>query len=109
MRSCVLLHVSVYLYLLQYLMEGSYNKIFLSRGNVPADSYSFFIDELVHTIRYVHEYEKRAGDWCTHLCTCACLAEPDQHFHCVAYVRALGPSRALVQHQGGISPRLVSL
>lgn len=35
----------------QYLMEGSYNKIFLSRGNVPADSYSFFIDELVHTIR----------------------------------------------------------
>ena len=34
-------------------MEGSYNKIFLSWGNVPADSYSFFIDELVHTIRYV--------------------------------------------------------
>eukprot|EP01137_Pigoraptor_chileana_P023457 Opistho-2@89760 len=25
----------------QYLMEGSYNKVFLARGNVPADSYAF--------------------------------------------------------------------
>eukprot|EP01135_Chromosphaera_perkinsii_P006036 Nk52_evm1s384 gene=Nk52_evmTU1s384 len=35
----------------QYLMEGSYNKIILSRGNVPAESYSFFMDSLVDTIR----------------------------------------------------------
>ncbi|ELU07645.1 hypothetical protein CAPTEDRAFT_162401 [Capitella teleta] len=35
----------------QYLMEGSYNKVFLARGNVPADSYNFFIDILLDTIR----------------------------------------------------------
>ncbi|XP_013773839.1 LOW QUALITY PROTEIN: 26S proteasome non-ATPase regulatory subunit 8-like [Limulus polyphemus] len=35
----------------QYLMEGSYNKVFLSRGNVPAESYNFFIDILLNTVR----------------------------------------------------------
>lgn len=35
----------------QYLMEGSYNKIFLAKDNVPADSYNFFIDILLDTIR----------------------------------------------------------
>ncbi|CAG0884519.1 unnamed protein product [Darwinula stevensoni] len=35
----------------QYLMEGSYNKIFLAKGNVPAQSYTFFIDILLDTIR----------------------------------------------------------
>ncbi|KAG1674369.1 26S proteasome non-ATPase regulatory subunit 8 [Nymphon striatum] len=35
----------------QYLMEGSYNKVFLSKGNVPAKSYEFFIDILLDTIR----------------------------------------------------------
>jgi len=35
----------------QYLMEGSYNKVFLSKGNVPAKSYTFFIDRLLETIR----------------------------------------------------------
>lgn len=35
----------------QYLMEGSYNKVFLARGNVPADNYNFFIDILLNTIR----------------------------------------------------------
>lgn len=35
----------------QYLMEGSYNKVFLSKGSVPADSYTFFIDILLDTIR----------------------------------------------------------
>jgi len=35
----------------QYLMEGSYNKVFLSKGNVPAESYTFFIDILLDTIR----------------------------------------------------------
>ena len=29
--------------MLQYLMEGSYNKVFLARFNVPAESYLFFI------------------------------------------------------------------
>nr|XP_045010536.1 26S proteasome non-ATPase regulatory subunit 8 isoform X1 [Jaculus jaculus] len=35
----------------QYLMEGSYNKVFLAKGNIPADSYTFFIDILLDTIR----------------------------------------------------------
>jgi 26S proteasome regulatory subunit N12 len=35
----------------QYLMEGSYNKVFLARTNVPAESYNFFIDILLNTIR----------------------------------------------------------
>uniref|UniRef100_A0A8C4Q7K4 26S proteasome non-ATPase regulatory subunit 8 n=1 Tax=Eptatretus burgeri TaxID=7764 RepID=A0A8C4Q7K4_EPTBU len=35
----------------QYLMEGSYNKVFLAKGNVPASSYTFFIDILLDTIR----------------------------------------------------------
>ncbi|XP_065837415.1 26S proteasome non-ATPase regulatory subunit 8-like [Oscarella lobularis] len=35
----------------RYLMEGSYNKIFLSRGNVPSETYNFFIDILVDTVR----------------------------------------------------------
>jgi len=35
----------------QYLMEGSYNKVFLSKGNVPSQTYTFFIDILLDTIR----------------------------------------------------------
>ena len=35
----------------QYLMEGSYNKIFLSKDNVPSKYYTFFIDILLDTIR----------------------------------------------------------
>uniref|UniRef100_A0A1B6MMZ6 26S proteasome non-ATPase regulatory subunit 8 n=1 Tax=Graphocephala atropunctata TaxID=36148 RepID=A0A1B6MMZ6_9HEMI len=35
----------------QYLMEGNYNKIFLAKGNVPAESYNFFIDILLETVR----------------------------------------------------------
>ena len=32
-------------------MEGSYNKVFLAKGNIPAKSYTFFIDSLFDTIR----------------------------------------------------------
>jgi 26S proteasome regulatory subunit N12 len=35
----------------QWLMEGRYNKIFLSRRNVPHESYTFFLDILLNTIR----------------------------------------------------------
>lgn len=35
----------------QYLMEGSYNKIFLAKGNVPAESYLLFMDTLEETVR----------------------------------------------------------
>ncbi|KAK9761954.1 regulatory particle non-ATPase [Basidiobolus ranarum] len=35
----------------QSLMEGSYNKVWNSRSEVPAEEYSFFIDILMETIR----------------------------------------------------------
>ena len=35
----------------QFLMEGSFHKVFLSKGNVPAQNYNFFIDILIDTIR----------------------------------------------------------
>jgi len=35
----------------QYIMEGSYNKVLLAKGNVPAESYNFFIDILMETVR----------------------------------------------------------
>ena len=35
----------------QFLMEGSFHKVFLSKGNVPASNYNFFIDILINTIR----------------------------------------------------------
>ncbi|CAD5123904.1 DgyrCDS12211 [Dimorphilus gyrociliatus] len=35
----------------QYLMEGAYNKVFLAKGNVPAESYIFFMNILLNTIR----------------------------------------------------------
>lgn len=35
----------------QYFMEGSYNKIFLARGQVPIETYNFFMDLLLDTVR----------------------------------------------------------
>ena len=35
----------------QFIMEGSYNKVLLLRENVPADSYRFFFDILLVTVR----------------------------------------------------------
>lgn len=35
----------------QYLMEGSYNKVFLAKSQVPSPYYTFFIDVLLETIR----------------------------------------------------------
>lgn len=49
------LHENVYIKcpvsLEQYLMEGNYNKVFLTKGNVPAESYHFFINILLGTLR----------------------------------------------------------
>jgi hypothetical protein len=33
-------------------MEGSYNKVFLSKGNVPSQNYNYFMEILLNTIRY---------------------------------------------------------
>ncbi|CAF1375604.1 unnamed protein product [Didymodactylos carnosus] len=35
----------------QYLMEGSYNKVFLAKGYVPSPSSNFFMEILLNTIR----------------------------------------------------------
>ena len=35
----------------QYIMEGSYNKVLLAKGNVPAESFTYFIDILLNTVR----------------------------------------------------------
>eukprot|EP00112_Aurelia_sp_Birch-Aquarium-sp1_P001694 Seg1183.10 transcript_id=Seg1183.10/GoldUCD/mRNA.D3Y31 product="26S proteasome non-ATPase regulatory subunit 8" protein_id=Seg1183.10/GoldUCD/D3Y31 len=35
----------------QYLMEGSYHKVFLAKDNVPAEAYYFFINILIDTLR----------------------------------------------------------
>eukprot|EP01091_Cochliopodium_minus_P006826 TRINITY_DN16800_c0_g1_i1.p1 TRINITY_DN16800_c0_g1~~TRINITY_DN16800_c0_g1_i1.p1 ORF type:complete len:253 (-),score=71.15 TRINITY_DN16800_c0_g1_i1:41-706(-) len=35
----------------QYIMEGSYNKVFKSKSQVPADSYHIFMDKLLDTVR----------------------------------------------------------
>ncbi|CRK94281.1 CLUMA_CG007796, isoform A [Clunio marinus] len=35
----------------QYLMEGRYNKLFMAKGNSPAECYKFFIDILLDTVR----------------------------------------------------------
>lgn len=35
----------------QYLMEGNYNKVFLTKGNVPAENYQFFVNMLLDTLR----------------------------------------------------------
>ncbi|KAI6656956.1 26S proteasome non-ATPase regulatory subunit 8-like [Oopsacas minuta] len=39
------------IHLEQFLMEGSYNKVFLSRDNVPAPYYRLFVDILLETVR----------------------------------------------------------
>ncbi|XP_074593554.1 regulatory particle non-ATPase 12 [Brevipalpus obovatus] len=35
----------------QWLMEGGYNKVFLSKDNVPAESYAYFVNILLDTVR----------------------------------------------------------
>jgi len=42
--------VFVLIFPLQIRLQAN-NKVFLSRGNVPADSYTFFVDKLMATIR----------------------------------------------------------
>jgi len=36
----------------QYLMEGNYNKLFLAQSNIPSESYGYFIEILLETIRH---------------------------------------------------------
>ena len=49
------IHTNVYLKhpvtLEQFIMEGAYNKVFLSKSNVPSDLFVFFVDILMETVR----------------------------------------------------------
>ena len=45
------IYISYPVHLEQYLMEGSYNKVFLLKENVPADTYKFFVEKLLLTLR----------------------------------------------------------
>jgi len=44
-------YISTPVQLEQYLMEGTYNKIFLSKSNVPSPHYTYFIEILLDTVR----------------------------------------------------------
>jgi len=47
----------------QYLMEGSYNKVLAARNHVPHDSYPYFIDILLNTVRdEIADCSERAYD-----------------------------------------------
>jgi len=35
----------------QFLMEGNYNKLFLAQSNIPSESYGYFIEILIDTVR----------------------------------------------------------
>ena len=37
----------------QQLMEGAYNKVLSSKSNVPDQSYLYFMDKLISTVRHV--------------------------------------------------------
>lgn len=46
----------------QSLMEGSYNKVWRARANVPAKEYSYFMDILTGTIRFI-SFNDQERDW----------------------------------------------
>lgn len=37
----------------QQLMEGAYNKVLSAKSNVPDQSYLYFMDKLISTVRYI--------------------------------------------------------
>ena len=47
----------------QFIMEGKYNKVIDTRYNVPADSYKFFIDVLLVTIRDEIGKSEKLDNW----------------------------------------------
>jgi 26S proteasome regulatory subunit N12 len=40
----------------QWLMEGSYSKVWNAREVAPAEEYGFFVDSLMGTIRFVRHW-----------------------------------------------------
>jgi len=45
------LYIKHPLQLEQYLMEGAYNKLWNARADVPQETYTFFMDILMDTVR----------------------------------------------------------
>lgn len=44
-------HVQLAIQLEQWLMEGAYNKVLEARRNAPDQSYAYFMEKLLSTIR----------------------------------------------------------
>ena len=66
------IYISYPVHLEQYLMEGSYNKVFLLKENVPADTYKFFVEKLLLTLR--EEIAGPSNSTAASLCSvCACV------------------------------------
>jgi hypothetical protein len=78
----------------QYLMEGAYNKVFLARESVPAQSYTRFLNILVDAIRCVVLFSKAP-------CSCAlALSAPPTPLApasvaCVCVFRCAGTATAI--------------
>ena len=45
----------------QWLMEGSYSKVWNAREEAPTEEYKFFVDSLMGTIRYAVSRTPTAG------------------------------------------------
>jgi 26S proteasome regulatory subunit N12 len=60
----------------QYLMEGSYNKVVAAASQVPAESYKFFMDILVETVR------DEIADCCERAYTSLRLADAQEMLMC---------------------------
>lgn len=75
-----LLHDNIYIRhpvaLEQYLMEGAYNKVFLSRANIPAENYAFFVEILLDTIR------KEIADCCQNAYASLSVADAAKLTYC---------------------------
>ncbi len=58
----------------QFLMEGSFHKVYLDKGNIPAQNYSFFIDILINTMRdEIASCAEKAYSRVTYICVCVCV------------------------------------
>ncbi len=45
-------HIQLVIQLEQWLMEGAYNKVLDARKTVPDESYAYFMEKLLSTVRY---------------------------------------------------------
>lgn len=49
-------HIQLVTQLEQWLMEGAYNKVLDARKTVPDESYAYFMEKLLSTVRCCHDH-----------------------------------------------------